>query len=178
VDNRGGAKQAVAHLLALGHQVLAHVTGPERSVDARERREAFWEALRDAGLAQYAVELAGDFTEESAQALATRFLSIRPRPTAIFAANDAMALGILLHLQKLGVQVPRDVSLVGFNDIPLARLVQPPLTTVQAHIETLGCRAVTLLLGLLNNRTNFKGGVELLPTQLVVRGSTAPPKRS
>jgi LacI family transcriptional regulator len=177
VDNRGGAEQAVRHLLALGHKVLAHVTGPEQNLDARERREAFWEVLRGAGLAQNGVELPGDFTEDSAPALAARLLGLRPRPTAVFAANDAMALGLLLHLQKLGIRVPGDLSLVGFDDIPLARLVQPPLTTVQAHIETLGSRAVSRLVELLSQKPSRKG-LELLPTQLVVRGSTAPPERS
>ncbi|MFN3414050.1 MAG: LacI family DNA-binding transcriptional regulator [Thermoanaerobaculum sp.] len=172
LDNKAGTEAAVRHLVSLGHRVIGHLQGPVTNLDAEARRHAFLSVIRQTPGA-VAVEIPGDFTEGRGYEAAPLFLAQKPRPTAVFAANDASAVGLLLRLAELGVAVPEEISLVGFDDIPLARLVNPPLTTVAAGTEELGRKAVELVAA--NPPKRLPQRV-LLPTRLVVRRSTAPPK--
>ena len=147
IDNRRGARLAVEHLLANGHRDIAFITGPRGNSDAAERQRGFEEALRVHGLRrQPQLELAGDFSEYSGAHAGRVIARLQPRPTAVFAANDSMAVGCLAALRDSGLDVPRDISLIGFDDIPIARHLHPALTTVQVPIAELGQRAMTQLL--------------------------------
>jgi LacI family transcriptional regulator len=173
VDNEGGAFAIVSHLVDHGHLRIAHVTGPAGNWDARERTRGYRRALRAAGIDEAgSLEIPGHFTEESGYAAAKRVLALRPRPTAIFAANDSMAVGLLSAFQELGVRVPGEIALGGFDDIPIARYVTPPLTTVAVSIATLGSRATEHLLKALREGSRHIPTHETLPARLIVRRSS------
>lgn len=173
VDNRRGARLAVEHLLALGHRRIAHVGGPEGNADAEERRAGYREALAAHGLApDPELELPGDFREESGFAAAARLARLAPRPTAVFAANDAMAIGCLSGLRAVGLEVPADLSLVGFDDVPNARYLTPALTTVRVPIAEIGRRAMERMLAMVLERDGPVERHEVVVPTLSIRDST------
>jgi LacI family transcriptional regulator len=147
IDNYGGARAMMRHLAELGHVHIAFIQGPSHNVDARERLRGFRQAMRGLDVkSPRSLEFAGDFTEESGHAAGLKILTASPRPTAIFAANDSMAVGALAALAEAGVEVPDEMSVAGFDDIPIARYVTPPLTTIRIDTADLGRRAFGLLL--------------------------------
>jgi LacI family transcriptional regulator len=173
-DSYQGARSAVLHLAELGHRRVAFVTGNERLASARDRRRAFEHVQAQLGLHRHPGLIAeGDYSQRGGFEAAKRLLRLRPRPTAVFAANDISALGVLAAVREAGLRVPEDLSLVGFDDIPLAAQVHPPLTTVRQPMQQMGRSAVNALLAMI-------AGIEApspliaLPTELVVRASTAP----
>lgn len=182
-DNAGGARQATAHLLALGHTRIGLITGlrsepqgPQTGRDdAAERLRGYQETLRSAGLDPESLVRHGDYTQESGARAARELLSLTPAPTAVFAAGDAMALGALHAAQDLGLRVPQDLSVVGFDDLPIAAAARPALTTVRQPLRRMGEVAVQLLVEL------AEGGTPDLPppfpTELVVRESSGPLRR-
>jgi LacI family transcriptional regulator len=174
VDNRGGAIAMTRHLLALGHRRIAFVRGPEDNHDAEERLRGYREALGRGGSGASALELAGDFREDAGYRAAAPLLAAKPRPTAVFAANDAMAIGLLFAFRERRVRVPGDVALAGFDDIPIARYLTPPLTSVRVPIDELGRLAVERMLGLLDGAGAAGGAgrrAQTLPTTLMIRRS-------
>lgn len=176
VDNVDAAKAATAHLIALGHRRIAHVTGPATNVLTRDRLDGWQEALREAGLPlRPGHVLAGDFTIGSGHAAARRLLGLAPRPTAVFCANDEMAMGLIAELHAAGVPVPGTVSVVGFDDIAFSASFIPPITTVHQPRRRIGERAMGLLLDTLAGAAGAANRQVTLETRLVVRGSTAPP---
>lgn len=172
VDNSGGAREVVRHLRSLGHTRIAFVAGPPHNADAEQRRRGFRTETRAAGID--AVELPGDFTESSGHAAGLQILAMRPRPTAIFAANDSMAIGALSAFREDGLRVPEDIALVGFDDIPIARFLTPPLTTVRVEIAELGRRAVSHVVAALEGSDGAKKR-DVIKTTLVVRESCGSP---
>lgn len=173
VDNRRGARLAVDHLLDLGHRRIAHLGGPQANADAVERRRGYREALAARGVAADPdLEIPGDFREPSGFAAGERLAALAQPPTAVFAANDAMATGCLAGLRAHGLEVPRDVSLVGFDDVPNARYLTPPLTTVRVPIAEVGSRATERLLGMLSHPAVESGGDEVVVPTLSIRAST------
>lgn len=176
VDNEGGATAVVRHLLALGHREFAFVAGPRRNADAQARLRGYRMALRNGGLPHCGDRVArGDFTEDGGWRAARALFAGNSRPpTALFAANDAMAVGALASLREAGISVPEQVSVVGFDDIPIARYTNPPLTTVHVAIDILGARAAALLRRALAERTATSRR-EVVPAELVVRHSCGPP---
>jgi LacI family transcriptional regulator, galactose operon repressor len=175
VDNSGGAYAMTRHLLSLGHRGIAFVTGPAGNHDASERLRGFRKALRSRPGAM-ALEIPGDFREEAGYWAATRVLAGRPSPTAVFAANDAMAIGLLAAFRERRVRVPEDIAIAGFDDIPIARFIAPPLTTVRVPIAELGRRGTARLLQALDGGPRARRGEEVLPTVLVVRASCGSPR--
>lgn len=171
VANEEGAKTVVRHLLGLGHRRIATVTGPPRNIDARQRLDGYRAALHEAG-AECAPELeaAGDFSETSGYEAVARLLQLRPRPTAVCVANDYMAVGVLGALSDAGIRVPEEVAVSGFDDITLARYLNPSLTTIHVDMLQLGERAVGRLLDLQREPDGVRRH-EFLPTTLVVRSS-------
>jgi LacI family transcriptional regulator len=179
IDNFEGARIAVEHLIGLGHRVVAMVRGPRGNSDAEERARGCREALRRAGAGAWpTLEIDGDFSEASGYVAARALLGHDPRPTAVFAANDAMAVGLLGALRDANVAVPGDMAVVGFDDIAIARYLSPPLTTVSVDMSELGRRAVQLLLDSFNSVESGSGLRELLPARLVVRESCGFSRRS
>jgi len=162
IDNRRGARLAVEHLIGLGHRAIAFLGGPVGNADATERLAGYREALVAGGLPlNRHFELAGDFSEESGVQAGAKVAALVPQPTAIFAANDAMAIGCLAALRERGLRVPEDVSLVGFDDVPIAEL---------------GKQAMALLLAAVDGRPGHSEAgtthTVIVPT-LAIRASTA-----
>jgi len=177
VDNYGGAHAMVRHLRAAGHQRIAFIGGPERNMDARERQRGYLDAMLESGVdVPAAYQAIGDFTPEGGWTAACTLLAQAPALTAIFAANDMMALGAMRALREHDRDVPGDVAVAGFDDIPTARYVSPPLTTVRVDVEALGARATALLLRRMGHHTDggrpsIPYGRNVLPAALVVRAS-------
>ena len=170
-DQADGARQAVRHLLDLGHATVWHVTGPAESFSSERRALAWRTVLEEAGRVVPPVER-GDWSAESGYRAGLR-LAAEPSCTAIFAANDQMALGVLRALHEKGRRVPSEVSVVGFDDLPDATSYLPPLTTVHQDFAEVGRRCVHGLLEQIRDERAEPGTV-LVPTTLVVRASTAP----
>jgi LacI family transcriptional regulator len=179
IDNRLGARMAVDHLLDLGHRRIALICGPPGNTDAAERLLGFREALTARGLkADPRLELPGDFGEESGFRAGERLAGRAHPPTAIFAANDAMAIGCLAALRGRGLRVPEDVSLVGFDDIPIARYLTPALTTVQVPIAEIGGRALERLVTVIQSGRETEKQHDVVMPTLAVRASTAAMRRA
>ncbi|MEP7325298.1 MAG: LacI family DNA-binding transcriptional regulator [Gemmatimonadota bacterium] len=170
--NYEGAYAMVQHLITQGHRRIAIIRGADWNYDASERLRGYRAALRDAALpAEPELEAAGDFSEGSGYEAAAGLARLRSRPTAIFAFNDAMAVGALSALREAKLRVPEDVAVAGFDDIPMARYVEPPLSSVHVDISALGARAATLLLGAIQHPDGREIRREIVPTALVVRRS-------
>lgn len=175
IDNYGGASQVVRHLWELGHRRIAFLSGPPFNFDAGERRRGYLETLRLLGSDTPPLIFEGAFTEESGYQAAESLLKEAEPPTALFAANDAMAIGCLAALHERGLEVPRDLSLVGFDDIPAARYVRPALTTVQVPIARLGETAMALALARVLGHGQGAPVDTTIPVHLLQRGSCAGP---
>ncbi len=174
--NFPGARDMVAHLISLGHRRIAIIKGATGNHDAAERLRGYRAALKDTGLdADKALERDGDFTEAGGNAATRALLALETRPTAIFAANDSMAIGALSALRESGVRVPEEVAVAGFDDIPLAHYMDPPLSSVRVPIAELGARAVEILLDRITNRDGHTLRRERVSTELVIRRSTGAP---
>ncbi|WP_431774054.1 LacI family DNA-binding transcriptional regulator [Streptomyces cucumeris] len=171
-DQRGGATEAVRHLLDLGHTTVWHVAGPEESY-AAQRRTAAWRSELERAGCDVPPPLRGDWSAESGYQAGLR-LAREAGCTAVFAANDQMALGVLRALHDNGLTVPGQVSVVGFDDIPDAGSFIPPLTTVHQDFAEVGRRCVESALRQIGAAQEERG-TTLVPTRLVVRASTAPP---
>lgn len=166
-DNRGGARLATEHLIALGRRRIATITGEIDSRAGAERLRGFQETLAVAGLDNTLIEH-GDFTEESGVRATARLLAAHPDMDALFAASDSMAAGAMRALKAHGRSVPADVAVVGFDDLPIARHTDPPLTTVNQPIQALGHEMAKMLISLINGE---RPSSLILPTRLTVRES-------
>jgi LacI family transcriptional regulator len=178
VDNHGGALEMTRHLVALGHRRIAMVAGAAANWDARERLRGFRAAIAETDGAVAGMEAAGDFTEAGGYRAALELVRADDPPTAIFCANDAMAVGAISALRGAGRRVPDDVAVAGFDDIPIGRYLSPSLSSVRADVHRLGARAVELLCHAIAG--DAPAAQEVLPTELVVRrscggGSDDPP---
>lgn len=177
IDQYQGARTLVDHLVGLGHRRIAHLAGPADSVDALERVRGWRDALSEHGLVARE-PLVGDWTPASGFRLGRELVADRERAadaafTAIFAANDQMALGAIHALSERGLVVPRDVSVVGFDDIPEAEHFAPPLTTMRQDFPELGRTIMSTLLEVLTDADSV-GVVRSVP-ELIIRESVAPP---
>jgi DNA-binding LacI/PurR family transcriptional regulator len=172
VDQYGGARLATEHLLKLGHTTVHHLAGPREWLEAQQRVEGWRDALDAAG-AKGSAPVRGDWSPRSGYELGRHMLE-RPDLTAIFVANDQMALGLLRLLHEQGRDVPGDVSIVGFDDIPESEFFTPPLTTVRQDFNEMGRRGLHLLLEEISagKRSTARATV---PASLVVRSSTSAP---
>ncbi len=171
IDNHAGATAMMRHLVSRGHRHIALITGPKRNFDAQERLRGYREAMAKLlpGTPELIIE--GEFSEESGYQAGHRILALAQRPDAVFASNDMMAIGALFAFNEAGVQVPRDIALVGFDDIPIARFVTPPLTTVRVRIADLGTRATQRLIQAIAGNDESSRQAQLLKPELVVRAS-------
>lgn len=170
-DSAAGGRLTVEHLLSLGHSTVHHIAGPDGWL-AAEQRVLGWRGALEAAGAPVPEPLTGDWSASSGYELG-RQLASRPDVTAVFASNDQMALGVLRALQEAGRRVPDDVSVVGYDDIPEAPYLLPPLTTIRNDFAETGRRALDLLVRRL--RGDAERGVQsIVPVELVVRASTGP----
>jgi LacI family transcriptional regulator len=174
-DNYQGGYDATKHLIELGHRRIGIVTGWMDMVSAQDRLAGHQAALADAGI-PFAQELLfeGDFSQPGGFNGGTHLLALAERPTAVFASNDISAMGVIEAARAQGLQVPRDISVVGFDDIPTAALLSPKLTTMRQPLQEMGRSATQMLLDLLKNPENRPESI-ISPTELIVRETTAPP---
>ncbi|MFB9326800.1 LacI family DNA-binding transcriptional regulator [Paenibacillus aurantiacus] len=174
VDNYAGGVMAARHLIELGHKEIAHVAGSALFLSSRERERGFRHAMQEAGLAPFAVE-PGDFQIASGLEAADRWLAAGRLPTAVFAADDYTAIGVVTAFQGAGVRVPQDVSVIGFDDQVIASQFRPALTTIKQPAEQIGQQAVDIMLATLQGERKTPAKIELKP-ELVVRASTSEPR--
>jgi DNA-binding LacI/PurR family transcriptional regulator len=172
VDQFAGAAAATRHLLELGHRTVWHIAGPSDWQESRQRI-AGWRHALEAARAEPRTPLVGDWSARAGYELGQRLMA-EPGVTAVFVANDQMALGLLRVLHETGREVPRDVSIVGFDDIPEAAYFTPPLTTVRQDFMEMGRRSLHLLLSEIGNGTRSTTR-DTVPPELVVRASTGGP---
>ncbi|MGN6325538.1 LacI family DNA-binding transcriptional regulator [Pseudolysinimonas sp.] len=173
IDQYGGARLATRHLLGLGYDTVAHIAGPPRNPDAVERVRG-WVAELSAAGAPPGLRIDGDWSAASGHA-AGMILPVEPGRTAVFVANDQMALGVIAALRARGHRVPDVVSVVGFDDIPEAGYYSPPLTTIRQDFEALGALTMDRVLAVIEGAP-LDSPERPIPTRLVVRESTAPPR--
>lgn len=179
-DNFHAAERATRHLLDLGHRKIGHILGPEHNVVARERLGGYTKALAQAGLPlRPEWVFRGSFEMESGFAAAARYVSLADRPTGVFAVNDESAIGFLSGLRQHDIQCPRDISVVGFDDLAVAAHYTPPLTTMRQPRELLGRMAAEALIDILEEVEPTRGPLRIvLNSELIVRESTGlPPAR-
>lgn len=174
-DSRTGARKATEHLLGLGHSTVWHIAGPDGWTSADHRR-ASWQATLEAAGADVPPPFTGDWSADSGYELGRR-LARRREVTAVFASNDQMALGLLHALHESGRSVPGDVSVVGYDDIPEAAHLLPPLTTVRTDFAEIGTRSLRLLLDRIDGPGERPRVDTVVPVDLVVRASSGPPPR-
>lgn len=172
IDNYSGARAMTEALLAGGCKRIAHISGPRDNRDARERLRGFVDAMREGGGEQSPLILPGDFTEEAGAEAARLIIAGNVAVDAVFAANDMMAVGCLAVLREAGIEVPDNVAVAGFDDIPLARHTYPALSTVEVHIADMGAAAMSLLLAQLQG-DDAPAQNQLLQPALMMRGTTA-----
>lgn len=170
VDNYAGACAMMRHLLEQGRRRIVFIAGPEDNFEARERLRGYLDTLTQAQPEAKPWVLEGDFDEASGHAAGHRILSADERPDAVFAANDMMALGCLFALSEAGIQVPGQIALAGFDDIPLSRYVHPSLTTMRVNIAELGAQAMRTLIDVIAGKSNAKARLQL--PELIVRASS------
>lgn len=172
-DNYGGAYALTQHLLDLGHRRIALIKGVAGAWDAEERIRGYQDAMAEAGIADTAaLEFQGEFTQGAGYAAAEEILKATPRPTAILAANDYCAAGVLSALNSAGIAVPQEMAVAGFDGVTSAQYSLPPLTTVRVPIREIGRRAIQLLLDRLEGEQERDPVREVVPVELVIRGST------
>lgn len=171
IDNFAGTYAMVRHLVTVGHEVIAFIGGPKDNYDAQQREAGFRAAMAELAPNTHLRIAAGDFSESSGYSAARALLAGKTRPQAVFAANDMMAMGCLQAFKEAGLDVPGDIALAGFDDIPIARYVTPPLSTVRVRIAELGKNAMELLADLMDRPGMSAASVHTLGCDIVVRES-------
>ncbi|MEO7223837.1 MAG: LacI family DNA-binding transcriptional regulator [Devosia sp.] len=177
-DNLQAAERAVQHLYGLGHRKIGHISGPSRNTFPNERLVGFRKAMFEHRLeVREDWIFAGDYEMENGRAAASYFSNLKQMPTAVFAANDEMAIGLISALRKSGIECPRDISVIGFDDISISEHYAPPLTTMRQPREKIGRIAAETLINILEGNVISSDPVRvLLQSELIVRDSTAPPR--
>lgn len=176
-DNFEGVRKMTAYLIANGHERIALIRGPERAHDAQKRLEGYRAAMQGAGVSDTSMlEFDGDYTKQAGYTVGEKILALDPRPTAIIAANDYCAIGVLSVLHEHGIAVPEEISVAGFDDVPSAQYAAPTLTSVRVPIREIGAAAIRRLVTRLRAKHPMPHEDQVYPVELVVRQSTAPCK--
>lgn len=173
-DNGSGVHEAIHHLVELGHRRIAHIAGAMDSADGRSRCNHFLDLQEPLGL-EREDELVqwGSFTIDHGARAGRRLLSLPEPPTAVFCANDEIAYGLCLTLRDMGLSVPEDISVIGFDDSDLSHVMMTPLTTVRQPVDAMAAAALQAVVAVINGADGLVG--REFPTELVARESTAPP---
>jgi LacI family repressor for deo operon, udp, cdd, tsx, nupC, and nupG len=176
IDNLTSAFDIVNYLTQKGHKKIAELSGPESAVLCQFRHQGYMQALRRAGITMNPVyHVQGDFSFESGAKGIRQLLSLPELPTAVFCHNDMMAIGAIQEAKSLGIRIPQDLSVVGFDDINFAEYCDPPLTTISQPKYEIGRQAMLMMLELLRGH-DVRAGSRLLETELIIRESVAPPR--
>jgi LacI family transcriptional regulator len=174
MDEQAAANAATRHLIELGHRRIGFITGSSEYALSAERLEGYRAAMRAAGLEDRLLVAHGDFTFRSGEAATRSWLALANRPTAIVASSDQMSLAALDVAKSSDLDVPGGLSIVSFDDTPIVKFSTPPLTAIRQPIAEMAARAAEVLIGA-NSDADLADGIDILPFQLIVRGSTAPP---
>lgn len=176
VENALGAYKATRYLIDAGHQRIAYIGGPAGLYSVEERRAGFLKAMAEADLKVRKEHLAGgSFAPDFARKATLEFLKTRSPPTAIFGSSDYLAIGIMQGLKQAGISIPSQMSVIGFDDMPLTELFNPPLTAIRQPIEALGRQGFQVLFSLLSGKQPPM--LTMLPVRLIERESVAPPRK-
>jgi DNA-binding LacI/PurR family transcriptional regulator len=174
-DNSKGASIATNHLISLGHRKIAMISGPLSTTPGKKRADGFKASLKESGLAcEYFVE--SDFSEEGGYAAMCALLEREDAPTAVFTANNLMTIGALHALRDRGVAVPDQISIIGFDDLDFAQLINPPLTVIARDARLQGAQAMELMIKQLTSGASTQPEHSMVDVQLIERGSCAPPR--
>jgi LacI family repressor for deo operon, udp, cdd, tsx, nupC, and nupG len=176
IDNIAAAFEATSHLINAGHRRIGFIKGPEQSLLTLDREQGYRSAMQAAGFApveDWIVD--GNLTIDGAIGATRKLLKLAPRPTAIFCANDEMAMGCYHEIRSSGMQIPRDVSVVGFDDVRYAAVMDPPLTTVLQPAGEIGRRVMYRLFREIEHGRSHDGDPEIVPHQLIIRQSVSHP---
>jgi LacI family repressor for deo operon, udp, cdd, tsx, nupC, and nupG len=172
LDNKGGAKTVVQHLIQQGHTKIGVIKGPDSSPLTQSRLEGYCEALKEADIAfDDMLVVNGDFTMQSGCDAVEKLLARRNRPSALFCFNDEMAIGAIKGIKALGFQAPKDIAVAGFDDIAYANYCDPPLTTISQPAELFGQQAVEILCDIIAGKPCLVTKTTL-PFELIIREST------
>jgi len=172
IDNEKGAAAMTGHLLSHGHTRVAIIKGTEGNVDAADRLKGYCLAMRERGIAvDERLQVAGEFTEASGYHAVKTLLAVTPRPTAIFASNDSMAIGALSALRDEGIQIPEQMALAGFDDVPIGSYLSPALSSVHVGINDMGIKAIETVLHAVRNKNAHHKQQILVSTSLRLRES-------
>jgi LacI family repressor for deo operon, udp, cdd, tsx, nupC, and nupG len=175
LDNHAAAQAMTEHLISLGHRRIGLIKGPQSSPLTQDRVAGYQAALNQASIpSDPAIICHGDFSLRAGYDGAATLLTMSDRPTALFCESDEMAIGALKRIKEAGLRVPEDISVVGFDDIPLAQYCDPPLTTIAQPAEDFGRHAVEMLIDMIEKKTTPPKPV-ILPFELTIRESSAPP---
>jgi len=177
-DSEGGAYELTRHLLELGHERIAVISGPQHVSTASDRVDGYLRALEEAGLAGQQQVYWGEYTQQSGSDLVKHALLAKPRPTAIFATNNFIAIGVMRALREAGLRVPEDMSVVAFDDLPMAITIDPFFTVADQPAYEMGQQATELLLSRLAGDAPEGFQEIVLPTLVIVRRSSGPPPES
>jgi LacI family transcriptional regulator len=178
-DGFSGAREMVAYLLSIGHTRIAVIKGDNDNSESQERLRGFRAAMTDHGLPyDTGMEFDGDFTEASGFEAARKILEMKERPTAIFAFNDSMAIGAIGAIREAGLHIPDDISICGFDDIPVAKYLSPSLTSVHVPIHDLGVMAITRLFHRLLKQSMDDTTQTFVKTTVCIRDSCKPIHRT
>jgi LacI family repressor for deo operon, udp, cdd, tsx, nupC, and nupG len=174
IDNVGAAREATDHLIEAGHRCIGFIRGPEQSLLTADRELGYRKAMQAAGLELSEERIvSGNLTIEGAIEATRTLLELADRPTAIFCANDEMAMGCYHAIRSAGLRIPRDISVVGFDDVRYAAVMDPPLTTVMQPAEEIGKRVMYRLFHEIRLNRSHKGHAEIVPHRLIIRRSVA-----
>ncbi|NUN70181.1 MAG: LacI family DNA-binding transcriptional regulator [Bacteroidetes bacterium] len=172
IDGYGGAKEMTNYLLDLGHRRIAVITGGENNLESEERLRGYRAAMTDRNFTPArTLEFTGNFTEISGYEAVKQILALKHHPTAIFAFNDSMAIGAIKALREEGLRIPSDISVCGFDDIPVGKYISPSLTSVHVPISDLGAMAINRVFDRLTKRTRDTTAHVFVPTKLCLRSS-------
>jgi len=178
IDNAAAASEATEYLIGIGHRNIAFISGQKDSLLTRDRENGYRTAMKKAGITvQENWVTVGNLSVEGAREATRKLVRLPQEPSAIFCANDEMAMGCMHELKSAGLAVPEDVSVMGFDDTRYAAILDPPLTTVSQPAEEIGRRVMQRLLQEIENgRSKGNAHPEIVPHKLIIRDSAAPPK--
>ncbi len=172
IDGYGGAREMTKYLLSHGHQSIAVITGEDHNLESGDRLRGYRAAMNEEGFApDPAMEFKGNFTEISGYETTKEILKRNPLPTAIFAFNDSMAIGAIKAVREEGYNIPADISICGFDDIPVAKYISPSLTSVRVPISELGAMAIQTVFKKVNKKSTDPASHVFVPTTLSIRSS-------
>ena len=175
-DSEGGAYNLIKHLIELGHKKIATITGPREVSTSSDRVAGYQRAMLEANLEDHQSVYYGSYTQASGYDLTRQALSLTTRPTAIFGTNNFISIGVLKALRDAGLGVPEDVTVVGFDDLPDSMVVEPILTVASQPAYEMGSQATELLLKRISGELPEGSHEVILPTEMILRSSSAPPR--